>query len=80
MPGHPLCPVTALLNYMKLSRNAPLEGPAFVVPRGKSFVPYTPTTFVAVLRGLLTRMGNALSHTRLIAFAGEVPRGHFHAV
>lgn len=63
LPKHPLCPVTALLHYLTLTSSAPIDGPAFVLPRGThGFVPFTPTDFVSRLRSLLARLGQCPGH------------------
>ena len=63
LPNHPLCPVTALLHYLSLTSSAPINGPAFVLPRGShGFVPFTPMDFVSRLRSYLARLGQCPGH------------------
>lgn len=63
LPKHPLCPVQALLHYFKLTPNAPLHGPAFVIPCiTGGVVPLTPPDFVSRLRSCLLRLGHQPSH------------------
>ena len=62
LPDHPLCPVKALLTFMKLTRSASASGPAFVLPRGSGFVALTPDIFVAHLRSCLRSIGLSPDH------------------
>lgn len=64
MPGHPLCPVSALISYLRLTSLAPSDGPAFVIPgkTASSFVPYTPVMFLRRLRALLSQVEKDPSH------------------
>ena len=64
LPGHPLCPVSALVTYLRITSSALHDGPAFVIPGRKesSFVPYTPAMFLRRLRALLSRIGEDPTH------------------
>jgi integrase len=63
LPGHPLCPVTALINYIRLSVGASLSGPAFTVPgRGNCLIPLSSRTFTTRLRSLLSACGVPPEH------------------
>ena len=63
LPKHPLCPVQALLHYLKLTPSAPISGPAFVIPRKQGgFSPLTPADFVSRLRSCLHRLELCPSH------------------
>ena len=55
--NHPLCPVQAVVLAFEKTKGAPLDGPAFALPRGSGFVPLTPTAFVARVRSLLSGSG-----------------------
>ena len=57
LKGHPLCPVSAIVNAFSMSRSAPIDGPAFVIKKGGNFSTYAPTSFVKQLRGLLDLCG-----------------------
>ena len=57
IPGHPLCPVTAVIKAFSLSPTAPPVGPAFVVPGLSQLMPLSYPQFVKHLRKLLTRLG-----------------------
>ena len=58
LPGHPLCPYTALLHAFQLVP-APLSGPAFVVPAPSSqgLIPFTHGKFDSILRLVATKAG-----------------------
>ena len=63
IPGHPLCPYTALQHAFKLVP-APLSGPAFVLPApsSKGLIPFTHGKFDSLLKLVASRAGLDPSH------------------
>lgn len=57
LPGHPLCPVKAVLHAFTLTRGAPPRGPAFVVRKGPGWTSFPPGRFISTLRALLENLG-----------------------
>ena len=62
LPGHPLCPVTAVINYISLTSQASSSGPAFVVYCNHKLVPLSPAAFTTKLRALLPVCGVCPDH------------------
>ena len=50
IPRHPLCPVRAAFQALHLTPDAPLEGPAFVIPYGPQYSPTTASRFVHIVK------------------------------
>ena len=58
LPGHPLCPVSAIFKAFNKTRGAPPRGPAFVIPqRGGGWSPFPPLKFITILRSHLSQLG-----------------------
>jgi hypothetical protein len=62
LPGHPLCPVEAVVQAFALTKSAKPQGPAFMVPKGFSYTPFSPHAFVVKLRAHLDSLGLHPSH------------------
>lgn len=60
LPGHPLCPVTAVNVALARTTGAALDGPAFVRRCKKGWTPMLFKWFVDKLRGHLSSTGHAL--------------------
>lgn len=56
-PGHPMCPTQALFHALQLTRGAPADGPALVMPSTRGFIPLTPQLFVSKIRSALQAAG-----------------------
>ena len=56
IPGSPLCPVTAILQFFSLVP-APASAPFFCVPRNGSLRPLTYTDFTSSIKSLISRIG-----------------------
>lgn len=50
LPGHPLCPTTALFLALNNTHTAAQAGPAIVVPKDGSFIPLTTARFLTLIR------------------------------
>ena len=57
LPGHPLCPVKAVLHAFSLTKGAPPAGPAFVVKKGGTWSSFPPGKFISLLRTILLTVG-----------------------
>jgi hypothetical protein len=57
IPGHPLCPVSAVIQAFQLSQGAPGLGPAFIYPAMHGFESLRYPRFIKMLRDFLTRLG-----------------------
>lgn len=69
LPGHPLCPVTALLHYFSLTSDAPVNGPAFVVRDASSALQvFSSSMFVTRFRQLLFLLGKQPTHYAIHSF------------
>lgn len=55
--GHPLCPVSALLNYFQLTKGADPQGPALTFTNSGEVEPLTYPKFVKCLRVVLKQLG-----------------------
>ena len=56
IPGSPLCPVSAILQFFSLVP-APASAPFFCVPRNGSLRPLTYTDFTSSIKSLISRIG-----------------------
>ena len=80
IPGSTLCPVSALLRAFTLVP-APLEGPAFMIPKGGKLVPFTYSLFMGRFKASLSAaglFGNFASHSfraggTTLCFRGGLP-------
>ena len=55
--GHPLCPTQGAYNAVRLTRRAPLDGPAFVVDDSPDPTPLSPELFMREVRRALREPG-----------------------
>ena len=63
LPGHPLCPVKAVINAFALTRGASPDGPAFVLRKGGGWSSFPPSKFISLLR--VTLLANGLDASKL---------------
>ena len=57
IPGHPLCPTTAVINAFNISKSAPLDGPALTYPTLAGVQPLRYPHFIKLLRSFLSQVG-----------------------
>ena len=57
LPGHPLCPVEAIVRALAMSTSVGARAPAFVISHNSKLISFPPARFVSQLRSLLSRIG-----------------------